>query len=99
MEKVKIYHLEFFQYAQKSFTYVAEALTPLLRLSTLSWIVARDSHKKFSILNLGCGPPGRGSRPTSGPWPQVENRCTKPFQIFRKFNQHSDSNTLQHFIQ
>src|SRR6218665_52981 len=41
--------LNFFKYAQKSFTYVAEALPPLLRLGTFSWIVARDSHEK--ILN------------------------------------------------
>src|SRR6218665_2194570 len=27
--------------------YVAEALTPLLRLGTISWIVTRDSHTKF----------------------------------------------------
>jgi len=54
--------LNFFKYAQKSFTYVAEALPPLLRLGTFSWIVARDSHEK--ILNSQpC------SRPTSGPRP------------------------------
>src|SRR6218665_2518251 len=41
--------LNFFKYAQKSCTYVAEALTPLPRLGTFSWIVARDSHQK--ILN------------------------------------------------
>ena len=38
----------FFKYALKSFTYVAEALTPLLRLDAFSWIVARDSHEKNS---------------------------------------------------
>src|SRR6218665_2709672 len=46
------YQLEIFEYshyAQKSFTYVAEALTPLLRLGTFSWIVTCDSHQK--ILN------------------------------------------------
>src|SRR6218665_3753726 len=46
------YQLEIFEYsnyAQKSCTYVAEALTPLPRLGTFSWIVTRDSHKK--ILN------------------------------------------------
>jgi len=35
------YQLEFLKYAQKSFTYVAEALTPLLRLGTISWIVTQ----------------------------------------------------------
>jgi len=39
--------LKFISFAQKSFTCVAETLTPLLRLSTFSWIVTRDSHKKF----------------------------------------------------
>src|SRR6218665_3722648 len=67
------YQLEIFEYsnyAQKSFPYVAEALTPLPRLGTFSWIVTRDSHQKyFSIPNLGRGPPGRGARPTSGPRP------------------------------
>src|SRR6218665_1105308 len=46
------YQLEIFEYshyAQKSFTYVAEALTPLLSLGTFSWIVTCDSHQK--ILN------------------------------------------------
>src|SRR6218665_2490875 len=48
------YQLEIFEYshyAQKSFTYVAEALTPLLRLGTFSWIVTCDSHKKNLIFN------------------------------------------------
>jgi len=49
------------KYAQKSFKYVAEALTPLLRLGTFSRIVTRDSHKKFSIPNIGRGPLGRGA--------------------------------------
>src|SRR6218665_1820342 len=42
-----MHQLEFFLYGQKSFKYAEEALTPLLRLGTLSWIVTRDSHKKF----------------------------------------------------
>jgi len=42
LENDKIYQLDFL-YAQKSFKYVAEALTPLLRLGTFSWIVTRDS--------------------------------------------------------
>src|SRR6218665_3318113 len=47
-----------FYYAQKLFKYVAEALTPLLRLLTFSRIVTRDSHK--IILNSQ-----PWSRPTS----------------------------------
>src|SRR6218665_2059394 len=38
-----------FLYAQKSFKYVAEALTPLLRLGTFSWIVTRDSHQNLFL--------------------------------------------------
>src|SRR6218665_1826564 len=54
-----------FLYAQKSFKYVAEALTPLLRLGTFSWIMTLDSHQiNFSIPNLGRGPPGRGPQLT-----------------------------------
>ena len=33
------YQLEIFEYAEKSFTYVAEALTPLLRPGSFSWTV------------------------------------------------------------
>src|SRR6218665_4172250 len=56
--------LKSFKHAQKSFTYVAEALTPLLRLGIFSWIVTCDSHQNnFSIPNLGRGPPARGPRP------------------------------------
>src|SRR6218665_3223621 len=71
MGKVKIYQFEFFQYPQKSFTCVAEALTPLLRLDTYSWIVAYDSHQKNSqfpalVAAHQADVLGRG--------PQVENR-------------------------
>jgi len=65
-----------FKYAQKSFTYVAEAPTPLLRHGTFSWIVTRDSHNKVSqfptLVSAHLCLVGRG--------PQVENRCYSPFQ-------------------
>jgi len=37
--KMTGYQLEIFEYAEKSFTYVAEALTPLLRPGSFSWTV------------------------------------------------------------
>jgi len=40
-------HISLKYYAHKSFKYVAEALTPLLRLGTFSWIVISDSNNKF----------------------------------------------------
>ena len=43
------YQLEFFLYAQKSFMHIAEALTPLLRLGTFSWIV---THVVFKMIPL-----------------------------------------------
>src|SRR6218665_1288675 len=47
-------------------TYVAKALTALLRLDTFSCIMTRDSREKnSSIPNPGRGPPGRGPRPTA----------------------------------
>ena len=45
------------------------ALTTLLRLGTLSWIVTRDSQKKFSIPNLGPVHQAEVPRPSSGPRP------------------------------
>jgi len=60
--------------AQKSFTSEAEALAPLLRLGTVSWIVTRDSHPQhFSILNLGRGHQAEVRGPPVGRGPQVEN--------------------------
>jgi len=49
-----------------------EALTPLVRLGTFSWIVTRDSHKKILNSQPWSRPPGRGL----GRGPQVENRCS-----------------------
>src|SRR6218665_184251 len=63
--------------------HVAEALTPLLRLSTFSWIVTSESHQKMSQFPTlvaahqaeVCGPPvGRG--------PQVENCCINTSATF-----------------
>src|SRR6218665_3975023 len=74
------YQLEIFEYshyAQKSFTYVAEALTPLLRLGTFSWIVTCDSHQKnsqFPTLVAAHQADVRG--PPVGRGPQGENRWT-----------------------
>src|SRR6218665_2064602 len=61
---------------QKSFKYVAEALTPLLRLGTLSRIVARDSHKKFQLPTLVAEHQAEVRGPPVGRGPQVETRCT-----------------------
>src|SRR6218665_673511 len=63
------YQLEIFEYshyAQKSFTYVAEALIPLLRLGTFSWIVTCDSHKK--ILNSQPWSRPTRQRPAAHQW-------------------------------
>src|SRR6218665_418535 len=55
--------------------YVAEALTPLVRLGTFSWIVTRDSYQKnsqFPTLVAAHQAEVRG--PPVGRGPQVENR-------------------------
>ena len=60
--------------------YVAEALTPLLRLGTFSWIVTRNSHQKnsqFPTLVVAHQAEVRG--PPVGRGPQVENRCSRQF--------------------
>ena len=81
MENDKIYQLEIFKYAQISFKYVAEALTPLPRLGTFSLIVTHDSHQKMSQFpTLVAAHQAEVRGPPVGRGPQVENRCTR--QLF-----------------
>src|SRR6218665_889367 len=79
------YQLEIFEYshyAQKSFKYVAEALTPLLRLGTFSWIVTCDSHKKFipQFPTSVAAHQAEVHGPPVGRSPQVENRWYSPYR-------------------
>src|SRR6218665_2250198 len=70
--------LKSFKHAQKSFTYISEALTALLSLGTVSWIVTCDSHQQisqFPTLVAAHQPEVRG--PPVGRGPQVENRCSR----------------------
>src|SRR6218665_1944097 len=69
--------LIFLKYAHKSFTYVAETLTPLLNLGTFSWIVTRISRKEISQYpTLVAVHQAEVRGPLVGGGPKVENCCS-----------------------
>src|SRR6218665_1791119 len=80
--KIYMYQLEILYYAQKPFTCVAEALTPLLRLGAFSWIVTRDSHQKISQFpTLVAAHQAEVRGPPADRGPQVENRCNREMKF------------------